>query len=191
MKWSLSFLYTDCFLNATTSFKKLFGTLHPAVLYLIIVKPSVCLDYYARYIFDWTSISFNFSCMFLNPNIFFRLHVMEKAGIRGIMMDAVQVSSVPIFIAFPHIWKFLSLFQASAERATELGAKWFSRLFFVCVFSSFSNNSTGFVLKILKSILISEFLKELMMESLHAFKHTDESVCLRQNCCSKKKWKYI
>jgi len=30
------------------------------------------------------------------------LHVMEKAGIRGIMMDAVQ---------------------ASAERATELGAK--------------------------------------------------------------------
>ena len=31
------------------------------------------------------------------------LHVMEKAGIRGIMMDAVQVSSVPIFIASPLI----------------------------------------------------------------------------------------
>ena len=31
------------------------------------------------------------------------LHVMEKAGIRGIMMDAVQVSSIPIFIAFPRI----------------------------------------------------------------------------------------
>ena len=26
-----------------------------------------------------------------------------------------------------------------------------------------------------------------MMESLHAFKHTDQSIFLRQNCCSVKK----
>ena len=87
------------------------------------------------------------------------------------------------------IWNFFLLFQASAERATELGAKWFSNakaFLELCICQLIKLNWVC-SFKILESILIRIFLEELMMESLHAFKHTDQSIFLRQNCCSVRK----